>query len=107
MEAEANQVISATSALAGLCYGLGILALLWVFRRSILRQRRLKKASPTAGKQRQRSVVARSEIEGIEGRYWLSRYRQAQKFARRALPSEPQQRFLTAVSAAQHKRRSG
>ena len=107
MEAEANQAISATAALAGLCYGLGILALLWVFRRSIMRQRRLKKESPVPGRQRQHGVVARSEIEGIEGRYWLSRYRQAQKFARLAPPSDPQQRFLAAVSAVQQRRRQG
>jgi len=104
MEAGADQVISTTAAVAGLCYGLGILALLWVVRRTIFRERR-RARQPKPDEQRRQARQARDSIAGIENRYWLSRFRRAQRFTRGAAPSREQLEFLAAVSAAQGRRR--
>lgn len=67
--------------LAALSFGIGIVALLFVFRRTSLQRRRGIHQQPDR-QRRETSRRAKDEIAGIESREQYDRYKRADKFPR-------------------------
>jgi hypothetical protein len=93
--------------LAAACFAVGVAALLWVFRRTLLRSR------GPGGRDditlRTRHLAAGAEIDEISAREWLHTWRSALKFQRGAAALTPeQQQWLAGLSAWQagHRRTS-
>jgi hypothetical protein len=84
------------SQLATLFFALGIVALLWVFRRTLLRSRGpgLRDANAFAT----RRLTAEAEIDEISAREWLSKWRNALKFERLSPISSQQQLQLDQIT---------
>lgn len=106
MAAATEQILSATGLVAGLCYGVGIIALLWVVRRTIFRERR-RARQPKPDEQRRHAARARASIEDIEGRHRWARYQRAVKFRRGEQPTAAQQARLSELSSGRPARRAG
>jgi len=80
-----NQALFTGGPWSAVFFGIGISALLWVFRRMILLKRRAGENSD--GQHQLRRAKARELIGEIEERAWLNRYRHAIKISRdRPLP---------------------
>ena len=106
MTAATDQLFSATGLVAALCYGVGLVALLWVVRRTIWRQRR-RSREPRPAEQRQQARRARAGIAEVESRHWWRRYQRAMKFQRGRPLSAAEQAWLAALGSARGGGRSG
>jgi hypothetical protein len=87
--------------LAALSFGIGIIALLYVFRRTSL-QRRRGNRQLTDRQLRETSRRAKNEIAGIENREQYERQRQAEKFPRDGRELSPQQQAALDALRARH-----
>jgi hypothetical protein len=89
------------SQLAALFFAVGIVALLWVFRRTLLRTRQ-PGDNRDALAYRSRHLAAGIEIDEISAREWLATWRNALKFQRGAAElTARQQGHLAALTAWQ------
>jgi hypothetical protein len=86
-------------------FGIGLSALLWVFRRMILLRRR-GAGDAIARQYRAQRDKAREQIGEIDERAWLSSYRQAAKICRERPLSPAQRRLLKELTARQQARSS-
>lgn len=102
-----EQVAHQHSALGTLLYMIGVAALLFVFRRSIVlriqRRRAAKQLTPL-----HLSATPQRTIENIDARRWLDQARSAVRFSRNAVAlSAGQSTFLRDLSNWQNSRRRG
>jgi len=87
-----NQVFFTGGPWSAVFFGVGISALLWVFRRMILLRRRAS-GDPSERQYQARRAKAQELIGEIEKRAWLKSYEQAIKI-NRGRPLPPEQRRL-------------
>ena len=81
--------------LAAAAFAIGIVALLWVFRRTLLRARHPSDGQDV-GSFRTRALTAEAAIDEISAREWLVTWRSALKFHRGAEMLTAQQQQLLA-----------
>jgi len=101
LAAESQQLFSG-GFLSAVCFGVGLIALLWVFRRTIIIRRRQKRDDVVSKKQR--SVDAHKRIEEIDARDWKSKYDRSVKLPRGQAPDAKQRRVLDDIASRQHQR---
>jgi hypothetical protein len=90
--------------LGALSFGIGIIALLYVFRRTSLQRRRGIHQHPDH-QHSETSRRAKDEIAGIENREQYERHRQAEKFPRDGSELSPQQQASLDALRARHEPR--
>ena len=103
LESAANQGFFSGGLWSGVCFAIGIGALLWVFRRSILLRRRAARR-PENQRGKQLAAQARRTIDAIDSRTWLNHYKRAVKFQRGQPVSPENRRFLREMTQYQQTR---
>jgi len=97
-----EQVLDARIVFAFVLYSIGVIALFWVFRRSIRKTRQRDKSDVQCFKAR--GAAAHQEIDLITNRVWLEKYRAAIIFSRdHPLMSSHQRSFLARISQRQRR----
>jgi hypothetical protein len=98
-----NQPLFAGGPWSAVFFAIGIGALLWVFRRMILLNKR-DGGQESDHEKSTRLLKAREMIAEVEVRAWLSNYRRSVKIPRWSPLGVEQRRLLERVTARQHSR---
>jgi len=88
--------------LSAVCFGVGLIALLWVFRRTIIIRRRQRRDD--VEKVKHRNVEAHQMIKEIDARDWKTKYDRSIKLPRNQQPDAEQRRKLGDIAARQQQR---
>jgi len=95
-----NQPLFTGGPWSAVFFAIGIGALLWVFRRMILLNRR-ERGQESANEKKNRLLKARERIAAVEERTWLANYRRAIKIPRLSPLSPEQRRLLDSLTVRQ------
>ncbi|MBN2081361.1 hypothetical protein JW859_04045 [bacterium] len=102
MWATQGQQLFSGGLVSAVCFGIGLIALLWVFRRTIIIRRRQMRDDRVNAKRS--SDEAHQLIKEIDARDWKAKYDRSIKLPRCSKPDAAQRQLLQVITTHQRRR---